>query len=576
MGVTISLSLSQGTPNTTARTTTVSAKVTIRYDQGSYDGTQPSGEVTIDGQSFPFVKNFNYAGYQQGAVSQSGSTSITITAPVEYGTSSSRTVYVSASFSRASNSASGSITLTPISSGGSSGGGDDDDDNTEEWNPDNPGSGGSGGFSDSVYYSRAATVHNTGGFSLSSGDAYSIRFTAPEFSGTSMHIRVTLEGVAGHTDPLVGVALCTSDVNLSKYQNTSELVTDAYRLGNEYLYVIPGIENGVAIETSEIKSETDYYLIFWQEDYTFSADKVNVEVFYRKGHFNGNTTLTFVNGRKIGGDGFSFSSSVIKFKTPTFDGISTSIDVAIKAGYDESSHGSQVVGVALCTSSVSYEAYANAGLEVFDRYQIATAMMTIVNDEYGVVNIPTQSVSSNTDYYLILWIPKDYHQGGFYYLDGEIEKHRVRVNYTSAGGGSGTTAKTKGVFYIDNGVGFDKYECFIDNGTSWDCVSGGKHIEFSDTVTTNATESLKSVDCGFSPDLVVLHYGEIYYEYHYSCAAPFGVHNGNVYTIIWSGERDEYIDLLVHREDQGFSVMAYDSYGNPIAQTFNYVAVKYT
>lgn len=149
MAVWLTMSLSQGTPNTTARTTTVSATLTIHYNGGSYDGTQPSGTITIDGQSFPFVKNFNYAGVGQGAATQGeGSTSITVTATVPYGTSSSRTVYASASFSRASGGASGAITLTPISSGGSSGGGDDgDDDNTEEWDPDNPGTGGSGGGS---------------------------------------------------------------------------------------------------------------------------------------------------------------------------------------------------------------------------------------------------------------------------------------------------------------------------------------------------------------------------------------------------------------------------------------------
>ena len=155
MAVWLSLSLSQGTPNVEARTTTVSATLTIHYSGGSYDGTQPSGTITIDGQSFPFVKNFNYAGVGQGAVTQGeGSTSITITATVPYGSSSSKTVYVSASFSRASGSASNAITLTSISSGGSSGG-DDGGSGGDD------GDGGGSGGGDLSYYEITANSDGT-------------------------------------------------------------------------------------------------------------------------------------------------------------------------------------------------------------------------------------------------------------------------------------------------------------------------------------------------------------------------------------------------------------------------------
>lgn len=289
MGVTISLSLSQGTPNTTARTTTVSARVTIHYDQGSYDGTQPSGEVTIDGQSFPFVKNFNYAGVGQGAASQSGSTSITITATVPYGTSSSRTVYASASFSRASNSASGSITLTPISSGGSSGGGDDD--NTEEWDPDNPGSGSGSGsgstnrpadakpgncevisqawlpdYPDGYYSGDTVLIDCRPSFPSADTKYVIIKFRTPNFAGTSSLLTVDPYNfrVPGTTYCSLSYAICTSDENAEKYYNASTFVYDPNQiawglLSREELEARPFV-----IRTNKLKKNTVYYLVLWQ------------------------------------------------------------------------------------------------------------------------------------------------------------------------------------------------------------------------------------------------------------------------------------------------------------------------
>lgn len=306
MGVTISLSLSQGTPNTTARTTTVSATVTIRYDQGSYDGTQPSGEVTIDGKSFPFVKNFNYSGVGQGAVSQSGSTSITITHTVEYGSSSSRTVYVDASFSRASNSASGSITLTPISSGGSSGGGGGDGDNTEEWNPDNPGSGsGSGSEPDSGHGTGPGYVagwvpadgkpgnckligeawlpnwpdgYNLGDIiiiedhpsQVANNPKYAvIEFKTPDFDGISSMLTVDLYYFSfgsynSSSKCSLSYALCTSDENVGDYYHAPSYVYDPNQieyglLSREDLKNLPFV-----IQTDKLKKNTSYYLVLWQ------------------------------------------------------------------------------------------------------------------------------------------------------------------------------------------------------------------------------------------------------------------------------------------------------------------------
>lgn len=95
------------------------------------------------------------------------------------------------------------------------------------------------------------------------------------------------------------------------------------------------------------------------------------------------------------------------------------------------------------------------------------------------------------------------------------------------------------------------------------------------TLFTNADETAVSVDCGFYPDLVVLHSSETYEGYHCSCAASFDVHNGAVNTAVWSNQKDEWIDMYIHREDQGFSVYACGPDKNAIALTFKYVAIKY-
>lgn len=149
--------------------------------------------------------------------------------------------------------------------------------------------------------------------------------------------------------------------------------------------------------------------------------------------FEGNVKwLSFVQDGMhcIGTDGFDTYVLELAFETPEFTGESTSIDIAIKADYSEINRGSQTIGIVIC-SSIDNDALYN------NEYQIAATEMTIVNNGYGIVNIPTKELRGSTTYYIILWMPAGYGTG-LYYIDS-IDNHRVRVNYTEDNGDGGNT-----------------------------------------------------------------------------------------------------------------------------------------
>lgn len=448
MAVWLSMSLSQGTPNETARTTTVSAKLTIHYSGGSYDGTQPSGEITIDGQSFPFVKNFNYAGVGQGPVTTgTGSTSITVTATVSYGASSSRTVNASASFSRASGGASGSITLTPISTGGSSGGGgDDDDDNTEEWDPDNPG-GGSGGGGSSPAAGNVTVVGQCGVpivtdepfYDTSSwkpidttvGHACILKIITPSFSGVSEYLTVSLalEDWWEADDLLMCYALCDSDENHHLYYDAQSVVSDPHQIVCGTLSRYEILEP-FTILTDKLVGNKDYYLIFW-----LPSDG---------GHFEA-AGLDAAIGHSI---------------NLKYDGTS---------GGDDSEYPYDFVLNYTIGEHCKVESYFYSILDSTEtqscvrRYRgespIDFTFVFIADEGYKLSGCSIGGVScddtgtgtltaTNGDYFIVASaIPDDGDLGG----DVPVIPTVTRV-----------------VFYIDNGTEYTEYECYIDNGTSWD------------------------------------------------------------------------------------------------------------
>lgn len=291
MAVWLSLNLSQGTPNETARTNTVTATVTVHYSGGSYNGNSPSGTLIIDGLSFGFTCNFNYAGIGQGAASTgTGSvTAATRTVTVSYGSSTTKTVSASASFASGTGSgtvsASNSISLTPISSSsGSSGGSGGDVDNSEEYTgstimpkPDNtelvPGN-----VTIKRLYGRYqdgweemnANAYVGSDFHFTYGGIVRyvtvIPFTTPEFTGVPKTLRIALEtGEMGNSiDELpVYIALCRSDSNRDSYVDAGDTVTDSNQIAVGSITLANLSYCFTEIPATGLESETDYYLILW-------------------------------------------------------------------------------------------------------------------------------------------------------------------------------------------------------------------------------------------------------------------------------------------------------------------------
>lgn len=293
MAVSLSISLSQGTPNLTSRTTTVTASVTIHYSGGSYNGYSPSGTLTINGQSFGFTCNFNYAGVGQGALTQ-GSGSVTAcsrTVTVSYGTSSTKTIYASASFNSGTASgtvtASDSITLTTISSGGGSG---------DSGGGESGGEGSSGSGSAEVTYGSATVVGgayfysetSTLNYSLSTTvsvsnywyipSVYVLKFKTPKFTGVSKSVSIRLGSINANFDKddhVVCFALCKSDENHNMYLCADNTVDDSTQITSGTLSKDQWMSSQIAIQTADIKSETEYYVFFWMppdDGYSSTAD----------------------------------------------------------------------------------------------------------------------------------------------------------------------------------------------------------------------------------------------------------------------------------------------------------------
>lgn len=517
MAVWLSLSLSQGSPNKTARTTTVSATLTIHYSGGSYDGTQPSGEITIDGQSFPFVKNFNYAGVGQGAASQgTGSTSITVTATVEYGSNSSRTVYASASFSRASGGASGSISLTPIgTSSGGSGGGSDDGDNGEEWEE-----GGSGGTTRKGNVSIIGQKSSTGttsykmdtinGIGLFLGNYVNtiIKFETPYIGGPSTYLNIDI-GLSGNISllPEICYAICVEDYNLGMYENASYEVNDPYQLQSGVLDY-DGLDTGriqASIRTGALRTEKIYYLVLWiPADSDFER---YVQISYASGHV---MSVDYINdgtgdppdGRLPGNaspigqailqeasdsiayytnEGYEvtyFNGSIsysyiviVKFVTPNFMGVSESIDVNLY-GIKSTYNGDFTVQCALCTSDSNNGLYIHTTSVINDANQIASVALKKNEFLSMPVSIRTDKLDPQKDYYLIFWIPTDVSSGGSVKI-GPAMYHGININYIESEQVvhiDNASKLDKYLCYIDSGTSFNIYECYVYNGSSWDLI----------------------------------------------------------------------------------------------------------
>lgn len=148
MPVSLGLSITQNSQNSTTKTTNVTVALTIYWTGSSYNGYSKPGTVTIDGTPYDFTASFNYAN-GKGPVSASGNVvAFTKTLNIPHNSDGTKTLYCSATYE--SGVSSGTVTtsnskvLTPfeVSPGGNTGGNTGGD---SGGNTGGSGSGSSGG-----------------------------------------------------------------------------------------------------------------------------------------------------------------------------------------------------------------------------------------------------------------------------------------------------------------------------------------------------------------------------------------------------------------------------------------------
>lgn len=546
MAVWLSMTLSQGTPNETARTNTVTASVRVHYSGGSFNGNSPSGTLTIDGQSFSFTCNFNYSGIGQGAASTgTGSvTACTRTVTVSYGSSSTRTVSASASFASGTASgtvtASDSITLTSISAGGSSGGGDDDD---------NTGEGGSGSgtvtppsnvgnctivgqywFSSD---SETLNYNNAADFTLNNGDYLpqhvALKFTTPRFSGASTSLVVNLSSTELHyaNDLPVCFALCNSDENFGMYVLGPSVVNDPNQIAYGSLTRAEWLSMPFTIQTNELSGNTDYYLIFWiPSDYGLYGN-----VSAAKAPYHG-ITVNYEGGSDISPEEYTIS---------------------INAGSG-------------CNINVIRN---DVMLSLTDGDSINDGdFLTITFSAFPGYSILTHTINGS-----------DFDSGYVHVVNGDVVIV-VTAEPDSGSGGDVVHLTARGVFYIDNGTEYTAYQCYIDNGTSWDPVG---YARASGEV--NIESGAATVTCNFKPDAVVLtglSYESSDGSWELQMTAVFTEKTMSYpLTVVAYNNTYDWLEATFEQTDTGFSVSEFSFYEDGYYTTvdsmsLNYVAIKYT
>lgn len=163
----------------------------------------------------------------------------------------------------------------------------------------------------------------------------------------------------------------------------------------------------------------------------------------------------------------------IKFITPKFDGVSSSIDLAVVTGSVDS--GVPPTNVSICTDDTSFAEYLKRSNSVSDPNQIASGTIQLTANSICSTNIPTTQLESETTYYVFLW-PGTFGNGVVYHSATILESTRSSINVNSASSG-GVTPTARAVYYISNGSSFDGYQIYIDNGTRSDkyemCIDNG-------------------------------------------------------------------------------------------------------
>ena len=163
-------------------------------------------------------------------------------------------------------------------------------------------------------------------------------------------------------------------------------------------------------------------------------------------------------------DSLEQNIAIIKFVSPKFKGVSTSIYVGLTFSYDNSRSYNKL-NLTLCSSDEYYSSYFYDGSNNWSLKDptmintVTTIKTTGDGGNYIWVEIPATSINSEQEYYLVVWIPEN--------LPDSVNEttsllkasgHSVIVNYIDS----------IPVYICDDSQNFNSYQCCIDNGTTWE------------------------------------------------------------------------------------------------------------
>lgn len=150
---------------------------------------------------------------------------------------------------------------------------------------------------------------------------------------------------------------------------------------------------------------------------------------------------------------------IIKFTTPNFKGVSTSLIVNLY-GPEISGVKDGAVSYALCSSDINNGMYIGASSVVDDPNQIAYGAISKSDWPSGTFTIQTDALKSKHDYYIVMWqhsdFPRPVTNVAPVFKFGPARLHGITVEYDPFK-----------IAYIDNAVQHIDYLCFVDSGTDW-------------------------------------------------------------------------------------------------------------
>ena len=136
---------------------------------------------------------------------------------------------------------------------------------------------------------------------------YALKFTTPyNFYGIPQNISFSFNIITElDVDTTLNYALCTSDANIAKYQNTSSAVVDTHQINAGLTTVTSGTTNYILeIPVSQLEEGTTYYLIMWNNTGNSNA------LLFREA-LNHTITITFVAGLVYIEDETGFNPHII-------------------------------------------------------------------------------------------------------------------------------------------------------------------------------------------------------------------------------------------------------------------------